>query len=160
MSKPLLRHLTREDRNWVLAQHKAIYMEQYGFDESFEVLVAKVLDDFLKNHDPMRERGWIIEQDQQPLGSIFCMRIDDKCAQLRLFCLLQDARGKGLGRYMISELIGFARGARYKEIRLWTHRSHEAACALYRTMNWTCIETEAKVSFGKKETIETYSYTL
>lgn len=160
MSIPLLRHVTREDRDWVLAQHKAIYMDQHGFDESFEVLVAKVLDAFLKNHDPMRERGWIVEKDQQPLGSIFCMRIDDKCAQLRLFFLVEEARGKGFGHYMISELIRFARDAGYKEVRLWTHRSHEAACALYHAMNWTCIETEPKVSFGKKETIETYSYTL
>lgn len=160
MSTPVIRQFTVLDRDWVLAQHKAIYMDQHGFDESFEVLVAKIVDHFLQYNDPRVERGWIAEQGGYRLGSVFCMRIDEKCAQLRLFFLVDEARGMGLGHQMATELIQFAKQAGYEEIRLWTHRSHEAACKLYRAMGWRCIKAERTVSFGRDEVVETYSFKL
>lgn len=160
MDATAIRQISQQDRDWVLAQHKAIYMDRHGFDDSFEALVAGILDDFLMNHDPTCERGWIAEYKHRPLGSIFCTRIDDETAQLRLFFLVEEARGKGLGFQMVSKLICFAESVGYKRIRLWTHKSHAEACALYRAMGWTCINAEQKVSFGRQETVETYAYTL
>lgn len=156
MNRPVIREISASDRNWVLEQHKEIYMLGHGFDDSFETLVAKILDDFFDKHDSTYERGWIAEEDGRPLGAVFCMRIDERTAQLRLFFLISEARGKGLGREMMQTLIRFAKIAGYQEIRLWTHQSHEAACALYRATGWRCIEEKPTVSFGKNEVIESY----
>lgn len=160
MAPANIRQITPQDRDWVLDQHKVVYMDGHGFDQSFEVLVAQILDDFFTDYDPACERGWIAEVDGQPLGSIFCMKIDAKTAQLRLFFLVPNARGKGLGREMMTTLVRFAAEAGYQEIRLWTHKSHGAACRLYRAAGWKCVDEKAVVSFGRNEVIETYVYTL
>jgi len=70
-------------------------------------------------------------------------------AQLRLFPLRPQARGKGLGRRMPHECMAFARTAGYREMTLWTHESHAAACALYRAEGFAMTGNRATRSFGQ-----------
>ncbi|WP_425072728.1 GNAT family N-acetyltransferase [Sagittula sp. S175] len=83
------------------------------------------------------------------MGSVFCVRGGaPEVAKLRLFFLVPEARGKGLGRRLLSECTGFARAAGYRRMELWTHESHRAACALYKATGWQLVRSEPKVSFG------------
>ncbi|ABG31426.1 N-acetyltransferase [Roseobacter denitrificans] len=158
MKEVILREIGAQDRDWLVDKHRAIYAQTDGFDDSFGDLVADVLDDFLLRHDPKDECGWIAESEGARLGSIFCVRLDECTAQLRLFLLLPEARGKGLGRRMLRHCMRFAQKRGYSGMRLWTHQSHEAACALYKAQGWQCIETKPTRSFGQDLIVESYIY--
>lgn len=144
-----LRPFTQADRDWIVAAHIDTYSRVEGFDDTFGVLVAQIVDDFLTSHDPVNERGWIAWQKGVRLGSIFCVRIDAQTAQLRLFQLAPQARGLGLGRHMLETCTQFARDTGYSSMKLWTHKSHTAACALYKRNGWRVVDERPVQHFGK-----------
>ena len=158
MAAQNIRLLTPGDRDWLVEQHRILYARDEGFDDTFVTLVAEIIDAFLAEHDPSVERGWVAEQDGQRLGSVFCVKLDETTAQLRLFLLVPEARGKGLGKAMLDTCMQFAKEAGYSGMRLWTHQSHQAACRLYRGFGWRCVDTEATRHFGQDVIVETYVY--
>ena len=144
-----IRTFEPEDRNWLVAEHRESYARAEGFDDSFGVLVAEILDTFIATHDPETEHGWMAWQGDKRLGSIFCVRVDAETAKLRLFLLSEAARGRGLGLKMLQTCMGFARAKGYRRIVLWTHESHRAAGALYAKTGWTLMSSKPVVSFGQ-----------
>jgi GNAT superfamily N-acetyltransferase len=148
MGEIILRDLKIGDAGWLIGQHGELYAREEGFDRSFEALVAEILADFIRNHDPSCERGWIAEEDGQRLGSIFCVRLDQTTAKLRLFLLLPAARGKGLGKRLLQSCMDHARDKGFTRMQLWTHESHRAACALYAAAGWRCTASKPVRSFG------------
>lgn len=148
MHDVILRPYHPDDAPWLVERHGTLYARDEGFDESFPALVAEILADFAARHDPTCERGWIAERSGQRLGSIFCVRLDDETAKLRLFLLDPAARGAGLGRHMLRTCMQFARDCGYRRMQLWTHESHHAAVALYRGQGWQLIDVKPVHSFG------------
>lgn len=155
-----IRKFVRADRDWLVAQHDAHYAREEGFDHTFGELVAQIADAFLADHDPTREAGWIAWQGTERLGSIFCVRLTETTAKLRLFLLTPAARGKGLGKRMLATCMGYARDHGYTDMQLWTHESHAAAGALYAKTGWALGETKPVVSFGKPNIEQTWTITL
>ena len=148
MSDMSLRPVRPDDQDWIVDRHAALYARDEGFDGTFGPLVRGIVADFLAGHDPRREAGWIAEGPQGRIGCIFCMRKDDETAKLRLFLILPEARGKGRGRQLLAACMGFAREAGYRRMVLWTHASHEAACALYARSGWHLADSHPVRSFG------------
>ena len=136
------------DIGWVIHRHGFLYAKEYGFDESFEALVAKVAGAFLENHDPKTEHCWIAERSGEILGSVFLVKKDNETAQLRLLYVEPSARGLGVGRKLIEECINFARHSRYKTITLWTNSILTAAIHLYEEAGFQLMEEEKHHSFG------------
>ena len=160
MTEIALRRFAPSDRDWLVAQHSDHYAREEGFDDSFGVLVAQILDDFIGTHDPQREAGWIAEENGLRLGSIFCVRLTETTAKLRLFLLVPEARGKGLGKRLLATCMGFARDQGYTDMQLWTHESHRAAGALYRSVGWSLDRETAVTSFGKENIEQEWSIRL
>ncbi|NOD36038.1 MULTISPECIES: GNAT family N-acetyltransferase [unclassified Ruegeria] len=148
MDDVTLRTFQPDDAAWLVEQHGRLYARDEGFDDSFAPLVARILDEFIASHDPTRERGWIAEQGRQRLGSIFCVGLDQHTAKLRLFLLVPEARGHGVGKRLLKACTGFARNAGYQEMVLWTHESHRAACSLYKAFGWELTDSKPVHSFG------------
>jgi GNAT superfamily N-acetyltransferase len=156
-----LRPFRADDATWLTRAHGDLYARAEGFDASFEALVARILAEFTRDHDPATEHGWIAEGQAGRLGSIFCVRSGDPgVAKLRLFLLLPKARGQGLGRRLLEHCMGFAREAGYRHMRLWTHESHRAACALYARSGFTCTRSEPVRSFGVDLVEQTWEIAL
>ncbi|MEY8829022.1 N-acetyltransferase family protein [Sedimentitalea sp. XS_ASV28] len=148
MDEAGIRRFAPSDAAWLVRQHGELYAREAGFDASFGALVARILDDFIANHDPARERGWIATRGEQRLGSIFCVADGTSRARLRLFLLTPDARGQGLGKRLLATCMGFARDCGYRDMQLSTHESHRAACALYEATGWRLGESRPVRSFG------------
>lgn len=156
----LIRPLGPGDGGWVVESHGRLYAAEYGWNAEFEALVAEIVAGFLRAHDPAREGGWIAERDGVPVGSVFVVRQDARTARLRLLLVEPGARGLGIGKRLVEHAMGFARGAGYARMTLWTNDVLVAARRIYEAAGFTCTGREPHRSFGKDLVAETWERDL
>jgi len=148
------------DMGWVIHRHAVLYHEAYGWDGSFEAMVAEIAKNFLQNFDPQKERCWIVERDGEILGSIFLVKQSDTVAQLRMFYIEPKARGMGLGNRLVQECVQLARQKGYQTIVLETANMLLPARHLYQKAGFQLIHEEARHSFGADIVVETWELEL
>jgi DNA-binding MarR family transcriptional regulator/N-acetylglutamate synthase-like GNAT family acetyltransferase len=136
------------DMGWVVGRHGALYAEEFGWDETFEALVAEIAAEFIRKFDAKRERCWIAERDGENVGSVFLVEASGRVAKLRLLIVDPKARGLGIGARLVDECIRFARAAGYKKIVLWTQSILVSARRIYQQAGFQLAKTEPHKSFG------------
>jgi DNA-binding MarR family transcriptional regulator/GNAT superfamily N-acetyltransferase len=146
----ILRPHSVGDMGWIVHRESVGYAEQFGWDERFEALVARIVDEFITNFEPSRERCWIAEVDGQNVGHIFLVKHPSQpdTAKLRLLYVEPSARGKGLGDALVNECIRFARTAGYGKVVLWTQSILTAAHRIYQRAGFRLVKEEPHRSFG------------
>lgn len=136
------------DMGWVISAHGSLYAQEFGWDESFEALVAEIAVGFIRKFNPERERCWIAEMDGEPVGSVFLVQQSKTVAKLRLLIIDPKARGYGLGKQLVGACIAHARNLGYRKMTLWTQSSLLAARHIYKEAGFRLVETEPHNSFG------------
>jgi len=136
------------DMGWVVHRHGVLYNQEYGWDETFEALVAEIVAKFIQNYDAKRERCWIAEKDGENAGSVFLVKKSETTAQLRLLLVEPKARRLGIGKRLVNECTRFARQRGYSKIMLWTNSVLDAARHIYEQEGYRLAEEEAHRSFG------------
>lgn len=148
------------DMGWIVHRHGVLYQEEYGYDERFEALVARVVADFIDHLDPKRERCWIAERRGEPVGCVFVVAKSKHVAKLRLLLVEPSARGLGIGGQLVDRVVRFARDAGYKKVVLWTQRELTAARRIYAAAGFRCVRQEEHRSFGTPAVAEVWELDL
>jgi len=144
----------------VVQLHGELYAKEFGYDTTFEALVAEIVAGFVRGFDPRRERCWIAEMGGEVVGSVFLVREGKSTAKLRLLIIDPRARGRGLGKRLTRACIRFARDRGYRRIVLWTQSHLTAARAIYESEKFKLKEREKHSSFGKRLTAEVWELKL
>ncbi len=148
------------DMGWVVQRHGELYAEEYGYDATFEALVAEIVADFVRRFDPARDCCWIAERGREAVGSVFVVRQSRTIAKLRLFIVDPAVRGSGIGARLVDECIRFARRAGYRTLILWTQSELLAARHLYERAGFKRVASERHQSFGHDLVGETWELQL
>jgi GNAT superfamily N-acetyltransferase len=157
----LIRPLGRPgDLGWVVARHGEIYAAEFGWDTSFEALVARIVADYAEKNDPQWEAAWIAEVDGERAGCVFCVRRDERTAQLRILLVEPSARGRHLGRRLVRTCLDFAREAGYEKMMLWTNHPLAAARHIYLAEGFRLVESDEHDSFGHHLVGQVYELVL
>jgi DNA-binding MarR family transcriptional regulator/GNAT superfamily N-acetyltransferase len=148
------------DMGWVTSRQAIAYAEDYGWDISYEALVAEICAQFIKTYDPAREHCWIAEVDGEPVGSVFLVKGSDEVAKLRLLAVEKKARGLGVGRALVEQCIRTARERGYRKMTLWTQSCLLAARGIYQSCGFRRIAEQPHHSFGVDLVGETWEMEL
>jgi GNAT superfamily N-acetyltransferase len=145
---------------WVVGRQGLLYAEEYGWDDHYEALAAKIAAHFIENFDARRERCWIAERKGELVGAVFLVKHSNTVAKLRLLHVEPSARGLGIGKRLVEECVRFARRAGYKKITLWTQSNLLAARHIYKQAGFRCAGKKPHHSFGKDLLAETWELKL
>ncbi|GLS37053.1 GNAT family N-acetyltransferase [Mesorhizobium tianshanense] len=145
----MLRPLQVGDIGWITHRQGLLYALEYGWDETYEALVAEILGAFVKSFDPKWERSWIAEREGEVVGSVFVVRKSDAVAKLRLLYVEPSARGLGIGKRLVDECVSFARARGYKTLTLWTNDILVSARRIYEASGFKLADEERHHAFGK-----------
>ncbi len=155
-----IRPLKVGDIGWITHRQGLLYSQEYGWDGTYEALVAEILARFVKNADPALERGWVAERAGAIIGSVFLVRASADVAKLRLLYVEPAARGLGVGNRLVQECIEFAKIKRYKTLTLWTNDVLVAARRIYQAAGFKLTKEERHHSFGKDLVGQTWDLAL
>ncbi|HLY32886.1 MAG TPA: GNAT family N-acetyltransferase [Jatrophihabitantaceae bacterium] len=148
------------DLGWVVQAHGEVYTAEFGWDETFEGFVARIVADYAAQHDPQREAAWIAEFDGRRVGCVFCVREDDDTARLRILLVDPSARGQQLGARLVDTCLDFARAAGYRRMVLWTNHPLVAARRIYLDRGFELVDERPHHSYGVDLVAQTYARAL
>ncbi|MFD7667077.1 GNAT family N-acetyltransferase [Streptomyces sp. NPDC059788] len=161
--EPVLRLRTQEpgDLGWMVQRNAVLYAREYGFDLTYEALVARIVAEYAERYDSRWDRTWLAELDGERVGAVMCVRdgveaaaeladgAPPRTARLRLLLVEPEARGHGVGRALVSACVDFAREAGYRELVLWTNSVLSAARVLYERAGFELVAERPHHSFGR-----------
>ncbi|MCF8531511.1 MAG: helix-turn-helix domain-containing GNAT family N-acetyltransferase [Reyranella sp.] len=138
------------DMGWIIRRQTQLYATEFGWDGSFEAMLADIAGKFIAKFDPSRENCWIAERNGEIAGSVFLVKAGKTTGQLRMLYVEPSARGLGIGQVLVQACIDDARAKGYRKLILWTNDILVSARKIYIAAGFHLVKQERHNSFGKK----------
>ena len=138
------------DMGWIIRRQTQLYASEFGWDGSFEAMLADIAGKFVAKFNPRTDNCWIAERNGEIAGSVFLVPASKGTGQLRMLYVEPSARGLGIGQHLVEECIGDARTKGYKKLMLWTNDILVSARKIYIAAGFRLVKEERHDSFGKK----------
>jgi GNAT superfamily N-acetyltransferase len=149
------------DLGWVVMAHGEIYAAEFGWDASFEALVAQIVADYAREPEGRDRAAWIAELEGERVGCVFCVPGEDEGeARLRILLVDPRARGQSLGSRLVATAIEFARTAGFARMSLWTNHPLTHARNIYLKHGFRLVGEAPHRSFGTDLIGQTYELSL
>ena len=147
----LLRPHRLGELGWLIHRQGLLYNQQFGWNAEFEALIARIYHEYEAASATPRKALWVAERNGAVVGSIFVVPSEGRpgTAQLRMLYVEPDARGLGLGRTLVDQVVKFSKESGYAKVRLWTQSVLESARKIYTAAGFEKVEENAHHSFGK-----------
>ena len=115
------------------------YASHIGIDLSFQNFEDEILE--IKNHYSRPNGQLIIVYDNRnPTGCFGVRTLEDSVCELKRMYLKKEARGKGVGKMMMTKALEIGRTLNFELMRLDTLPTMEKAIKLYKDMGFYEIE--------------------
>ena len=149
------------DLGFIIHRQAVLYAEEYGWDWTYEALVAQILSDFINKFNKKREVAWVAERAGAIVGSVFLVQgPDEATGKLRLLYVEPTARRLGVGAALVDACIAKAREIGYSKLTLWTNDILLSARRIYQARGFVLVKQEPHVSFGKSLDGQTWTLDL
>lgn len=139
--------------------HGVEYAEGYGLDNRFEAYVSRSVAEFALElaDDPQAGRVWLADDEEGLAACIAISRSDTDTShgRLRWFLVAERARGRGLGRELLSHALPYAR-ERFRSLELETFSELTAAAHLYRSAGFVLRDSAAQSDWGREIELQHY----
>jgi ribosomal protein S18 acetylase RimI-like enzyme len=130
--------LTDRDADAIVALHDRVYCTEFGFDARFAASVAWSIEAARAGGWPETGGGvWLVDRHGQLAGSLALITEADGVGRVRWFVLAPAARGRGLGRRLLGELLSQARAAGLRRLELETFSALTVAASIYLRAGFT-----------------------
>ncbi|WP_244220939.1 bifunctional helix-turn-helix transcriptional regulator/GNAT family N-acetyltransferase [Paraburkholderia aromaticivorans] len=156
----MLRPPRAGDCGWLVHRQAQWFAAQYGWNQSFEGLLARVVADYTQRSDPVREMCWVADQEGMVVGSVCVVAVSTTVAGVRLLWVEPDVQRLGIGTQLLSECMRFARRAGYTKLTLTTASSLEQPRRLCERAGFRLASAAPELRFGKDLTIERWELDL
>jgi GNAT superfamily N-acetyltransferase len=151
------------DLGWVVMAHGELYVDEFGWDTTFEALCARIVADYAAGAEAGAPgaAAWIAELDSERVGCVFVVAGDEpEVAKLRILLVHPRGRGRGLGYRLVATALDFAAAAGYERMQLWTNHPLVAARHVYLQHGFRLVREQPHHSFGVDLVGQTYELDL
>lgn len=147
---------------WLIHRQGLLYSQQFGWNTEFEALIAGLYRDFELAPATPPKALWVAERQDVVVGSVFVMPSEGRegTAQLRMLYVEPEARGLGIGRMLVDQVVAFSRENGYRRLRLWTQSVLVSARRIYAAAGFALVESRPHHSFGHDLMGETWELEL
>ena len=137
---------------WVIAEHGTYYEMHWQLGAAFEAKVAQAMGEWMQRYEPTRDLLLVAHDADGILGSISLdgsgAHATTDGARIRFFIITERARGRGIGRLLMNEMMTFIQSTGFKGAFLTTFRGLDAARTLYEAHGFTLTHEELDTSWG------------
>jgi GNAT superfamily N-acetyltransferase len=135
----------------ITAEHGRFYAREWDFGSVFEGKVAEALGEWTARAAASSDLLLSAFDGELFLGSIAVDGLGGppQSARLRFFIMTDAARGRGIGRRLIAEALGFVDEAGFERCVLTTFAGLDAARHLYESLGFRLVKEETAATWGR-----------
>lgn len=135
----------------VIAEHSRYYDSHWHLGAAFEAKVAEAMGEWMSRYNPARDCLCHARDAAGLLGSISLDGTGYLAdgGRVRFFIMSDRARGMGLGRRLLDDVLAFAKATGQRHLWLTTFRGLDAARHLYEQAGFRLVGEVLDETWGK-----------